>query len=171
MRNIKRNVQKGFTLIELMIVVAIIGILAAVALPAYQDYTAKAKWASNLADLEGVKTAIKSCLNDKLNDGASCDEVTELNAAGFPGSALPTPKHATSAITLTGTANVAGTTTAGVTTGASPGKVVIGFTGSTEVGSYVYNASCMMNTGGNITCLKVDGTDTIPDKFVKATSR
>ncbi len=57
-RNIARNVQKGFTLIELMIVVAIIGILAAVALPAYQDYTTRAKMSEALVMAAPAKLAV-----------------------------------------------------------------------------------------------------------------
>ena len=53
-----KKVQQGFTLIELMIVVAIIGILAAVAIPAYQDYTAKAQAAEAFTLLGGLKTPI-----------------------------------------------------------------------------------------------------------------
>jgi len=53
--------QKGFTLIELMIVVAIIGILAAVALPAYQDYTKKSKFAEVVTQVGAARTAVELC--------------------------------------------------------------------------------------------------------------
>ena len=56
MNKMKTSAQKGFTLIELMIVVAIIGILAAVAIPAYQDYTAKAQASEAFVLLDGLKT-------------------------------------------------------------------------------------------------------------------
>ena len=54
----KKTVQQGFTLIELMIVVAIIGILAAVALPAYQDYTARSQVSEAISLASGAKTAV-----------------------------------------------------------------------------------------------------------------
>jgi prepilin-type N-terminal cleavage/methylation domain-containing protein len=58
MQNMKRTTQQGFTLIELMIVVAIIGILAAIALPAYQDYTARAQASEALSSTAGLRADI-----------------------------------------------------------------------------------------------------------------
>ena len=60
-----KAIQKGFTLIELMIVIAIVGILAVVALPAYQDYTARAQMSEALTLAEGQKSAVVEYYSDK----------------------------------------------------------------------------------------------------------
>ena len=82
MNMLKKQAQAGFTLIELMIVVAIIGILAAVAIPAYQDYVAKSKFAAALAEVSGLKTPFDINMNDGTTPSAASDlKIASLNTS------------------------------------------------------------------------------------------
>ncbi len=122
-----KKVQKGFTLIELMIVVAIIGILAAIAIPAYQDYTIRAQVSEAMSLTSGVRTAVSEFRqttgvwpDDNLDAGVAASNeivgnyVDDVAVGAANGVITATfgnaanPVIATQTLTLTGDDSVAG---------------------------------------------------------------
>lgn len=122
--------QKGFTLIELMIVVAIVGILAAIAIPAYQDYTIRARVTEGISKASAAKLAVSE---------------TAIN-----NNALPATQAATGYVSPAATANVTS-----ITTGAA-GVITITYTAAAGGGTIIMTPTLQAN--GDVTWICTGGT-------------
>jgi type IV pilus assembly protein PilA len=133
-----KSVQKGFTLIELMIVVAIIGILAAIAIPAYQNYTIRSQVSEGSSLVGGLETAFDECYANKGTAAAgSCSTNAEVGV----------------------TNNISGTYTTSVVF-TKPGQITVtyGNQASTKITGLTVIWSAYMSTNGDITWVCNDGT-------------
>ncbi|MGC8519252.1 MAG: pilin [Steroidobacteraceae bacterium] len=97
-----KSVQQGFTLIELMIVIAIIGILAAIAIPAYQNYTIRAQVSEGLSLAGGIETAFDECYANKGTAGGTCATLADLGInSAISGTYVSSMTYGTGVITAT----------------------------------------------------------------------
>lgn len=128
--------QQGFTLIELMIVVAIIGILAAVGIPAYSDYTAKAQASEAFTLLDGLKTPIVSAMGED-SSAASCVSAVSDNYVANSGTYVATISGAgNNPCTVTATFEATGVN-------AKIGGKTVEMTYDPSTGAFTYNGGTL----------------------------
>ncbi|REH38791.1 type IV pilus assembly protein PilA [Paraperlucidibaca baekdonensis] len=118
-----RHFARGFSLIELMIVVAIVAVLSAVAVPQYQDYLTRARWSVNLTQIEPFKLAVAECLQLEGGLAGACDSAEKIGLT-----ALPSPQHSTGELTLASSGD--DTIIATMTGNAKAGDCVVTLTGT-----------------------------------------
>lgn len=157
------TMQKGFTLIELMIVVAIIGILAAVALPAYQDYTVRAKVTEAVLAGSTCRTAVSEAFQSASSLPAGNAFGCEQNIAGT--TASPASKYVLSVVT-TGNGVITVTTTSDGSLKEAASKQ-IDMTPLTSTGAPAVANSVI----GSWKCGPSTGTDAMPVKYLPASCR
>lgn len=137
--NMRQQAQKGFTLIELMIVIAIIGILSAVALPAYQNYTEKSRFTEVVLGVGSVRSSIDVCYQTRGEaDLGNCDTYAKI---GTTADAVQRGDEVTSVVITPATAVVTGTGANGSTYILTPTASDGGLTWA-STGTCIANGHC-----------------------------
>jgi len=148
-KQVKTQVQKGFTLIELMIVIAIIGILAAIALPAYQDYTIRAQVSEGLSLASAAKTAVAETYGSRNSGAVAAYDGTGPAPAGSYGYEF-TATDLVESIAIAGIADVE-------TPAAGEGRITITYAGRVKA---ALNSTLQLTPGSGT--IGNDGNPTSP---------